>query len=135
MHQAWPFPKLLLGILETLCLTMTDNDCLSNCSNIASVCIAGLRYGKKRHPEGVAAYRGAWLDAAGNQRLPSGFAPHYLLFAFLASFATPVALMLLCLLLGHGTLAVRLLAGYQATFAVQMLLETKLFHRERSLPA
>lgn len=89
----------------------------------------GLRYGRQRHPGGAAAYRGAWLDAAGAQHLPWGFAPHYLGFAGVTSFLLPGAAMLLCAARGCGGLALRLLGGYQATFAVQMALETRLFHR------
>lgn len=94
----------------------------------------GLLYGRQRHPQSAPAYTGAWKDAAGRQRLPWGFAPAYLLFAFIVSFATPAAVMLWSFVQGCGMSSARLLLGYQLTFAVQMLLETKLFHRNFMSP-
>lgn len=55
----------------------------------------------------------------------------YLVLAFCISFAFPAAAMAACAPAGVGGLGLRLLAGYQAAFGVQIALEAKLFNRER----
>lgn len=79
-------------------------------------------------------YRGAWLDEQGRQQLPVGFSV-YLPTAGFVAFVLPVLALATLALAGNALAGCRLLAGYLATFAVQALLETRLFHRNPMSPA
>ena len=89
----------------------------------------GVGYGRRNYPDVTAPYLGAWIHKDGSQRAPVGFAPFYLLIAFVSSFVIPFCVFLYALT-QPATHAARLLIfesllPYLLVFVPQMLLETR----------
>jgi hypothetical protein len=89
----------------------------------------GVDYGRKEYPSAAAPYLGAWIQKNGSQKAPVGFAPFYLLFAFVVSFITPICVLLYVLTQPATNPARQLvfesLLPYLLVFVPQMLLETR----------